>query len=149
MHISRMYVNNIQSDIVSMMLFQVGGLYLNCAMNSKGIQCSGGFGLEMANLIVDGTTQTDMFAVDIARFQNSFIKKEKWLDQGTHESQVRTYWVGYPTRQPYAARNHRISSLHEATQERGAFYGVSGGFEVPRFYLKEQGQRVKVPEYDW
>ena len=57
-------------------------------MNSRGIQASGGFGLEMANLIKDGTATTDMFSYDIARFQNSFIRKQIWLDQGTQESQV-------------------------------------------------------------
>ena len=58
-------------------------------MNSRGIQYSGGLGLELSNLIVDGVTEIDMFALDIARFQNSYIGKERWLKEGTHEAQVR------------------------------------------------------------
>ena len=46
----------------------VKGLLVNCAMNSRGIQFSGGVGREMANLVVDGAPSLDMFAYDIARF---------------------------------------------------------------------------------
>ena len=57
-------------------------------MNSRGIQLSGGFGREMANLIVDGVTQIDMFGYNITRFQDSYIHNQKWLEESTHEAIV-------------------------------------------------------------
>lgn len=63
--------------------------------------------------------------------------------------QVRTYWIGYPTKQPLAARNLLLSPFHEDTSRQGAFYGVSGGVEAPRFYMPEFGEDLRVPEYDW
>ena len=67
---------------------QVEGLFLNCAMNSRGIQLSGGVGKEMANLIVDGVTSIDMSGYSIRRFQDAYINNEKWLDERTHEAIV-------------------------------------------------------------
>ena len=72
---------------------QVEGLFLNCAMNSRGIQLSGGVGKEMANLIVDGCTNIDMSGYSITRFQDAYIKNEKWLDEYTHEAIVSTRQV--------------------------------------------------------
>ena len=69
-------------------LLQINGLYLNCAMNSRGIQLSGGFGKEMSNLIVDGVTSIDMSGYNISRFHPSYIESEKWLDETIHESIV-------------------------------------------------------------
>ena len=55
---------------------QVDGLYYNTNMCSRGIQLSGGMGREMANLIVSGCTDVDMFSYDINRYyakQNTYI----------------------------------------------------------------------------
>ena len=57
-------------------------------MNSRGIQLSGGVGKEMANLIVDGVTSIDMSGYNITRFQDSYIRSKKWLDERTHEAIV-------------------------------------------------------------
>ena len=111
------------------------GLYLNCGMSSRGIQLSGGIGREMANLIVNGYTDVDMFTYDINRFHKSYIQQEKWLKESVHEAEVRIYYVRYPTLQRFAARNMRLSSLHSRLAEAGAFFGAAGGFERPMFFL--------------
>ena len=67
---------------------QVNGLYLNCAMNGRGIQLSGGLGEEMSNLILDGVTKIDMSGYSITRFQDAYISNQKWLDECTHEAIV-------------------------------------------------------------
>ena len=77
------------SRFIMKFLSQVSGLYFNCALNSRGIQASGGYGKELANLISSGSTEIDMFSVDVARFQDSYLSNQDWLDQGTHESGVR------------------------------------------------------------
>ena len=75
-------------SVINSFFLQVDGLYLNCAMNSRGIQLSGGVGKEMANLIVDGVTKIDMSGYSITRFQDAYIKNKKWLDEYTHEAIV-------------------------------------------------------------
>ena len=43
-------------------------------MSSRGIQLSGGMGREMANLIVNGYTEVDMFTYDINRSVRRALK---------------------------------------------------------------------------
>ena len=77
-----------KNELLVFWFLQIGGLYLNCAMNSRGIQLSGGFGKEMSNLIVDGVTKIDMSGYSITRFQDAYIHNQKWLDECTHEAIV-------------------------------------------------------------
>ena len=64
------------------------GLYLNCAMNSRGIQLSGGVGKEMANLVIEGHTEVDMFGMHPDRFQKAYAGNQEWVHQATHEAEV-------------------------------------------------------------
>jgi dimethylglycine dehydrogenase len=120
-------------------------------MNSRGMQFSGGIGKEMSNLIVDGTTSVDMFGYDLARFPNAkHLSDPDWVHQTTHESEVRSYWIGYPTRQRFAGRNVRKSPLWEDCLRAGAFFGQCGGqWEVPKFYLPDYKQELQLQDYDW
>ena len=64
------------------------------------------------------------------------ISDEDWLHQSVHESEVRSYWIGYPGLQKMAGRNVRKSPLWDTSSKRGAFFGLGGGhWEVPKFYM--------------
>lgn len=63
--------------------------------------------------------------------------------------QVRFYWTAFPTDQMLGGRNLRLSPLHQACQEQGAFFGSTGGWERPLFFVPEMGESLRVPEYDW
>ena len=106
---------------------------MNLAMSSRGIQLSGGMGREMANLIIDRTTKSDMSSYDINRFHRDDIKDPNWLKSVTQESHVRTYCVKYPTLQRLAGRNVRLSPLHSRLAEKGAFFGTAGNDAVQCF----------------
>jgi sarcosine dehydrogenase len=107
-------------------------------------------GREMANLIVDRTTSIDMFGYDINRFQKSYVSNDDWRHQSTHESELRTYWVKFPTLQKMSGRNMRLGPLHQRLSEAGAFFGNTGGFERPLFYLKDVAPcDLKVRDYDF
>jgi len=125
---------------------EVEGLFLNCAMNSRGIQLSGGLGREMAELLVNRRTTLDLHNYDIKRFHNKLKTNAVWEKQKTHEHHVKTYFVPYPTDQPLAARNMFRSPLHQTMAKSGAFFGVSAGWERPQFYLEEA---LEVLDYDW
>lgn len=128
---------------------QVSGLYFNLGMSSRGIQLSGGMGREMANLIVSRTTSVDMFTYDVNRFHKAYIGDERWQKETIHESEVRTYWVKYPTLQKMAGRNIQASPFHSKLTDRGAFFGNVGAFERPIFFLSEAAADLQVPAYDW
>ena len=74
------------------------------------------------------------------------VSDEEWLRQSVHESEVRSYWIGYPGRQKMAGRDVRKSPLWDACSRKGAFFGVGGGhWEVPKFYLPgRQSDSIKI-----
>ena len=125
---------------------EVEGLFLNCAMNSRGIQLSGGLGRELAELIVNKRTNLDLHMYDVKRFDSKLKKDPEWVKQKTHETHVKTYFVPYPTDQPLAARNMFVSPLHTNLAESGALFGVSAGWERPQLFLTSENP---VLGYDW
>ena len=46
-------------------------------------------------------------------------------------------------------RNLRTSPFHEKLANQGAFFGQAGAYERPLFYLKDKGDELTVPKYDW
>lgn len=118
--------------------YQITGLYLNCAMSSRGIQASGGMGREMAKLISENYTDIDMFTYDLKRFQKFYVGDDTWRKESVHESELRSYWAKVPTLQRLAGRNLRFSPLHEKLLAKGAFFGQAGGFERPMFFLENE-----------
>ena len=83
---------------------EVAGLFLNCVMNSRGIQMSGGLGREMARLVATGETGLDLHAVDVKRFPRQLRGDAAWVRTKTQEKHVKTYHVPVPWDQPLAAR---------------------------------------------
>ena len=128
---------------------EVRGLFLNCAMNSRGIQMSGGLGREAAQLLVAGSTSLDLHNYDIRRFHGQLRRDDAWMREKTHERHVRTYWPPYPSQQPLAGRGRFVSPLHSTMADRGAFFSTAGGWERPQFFLAEEGRDMGLKEYDW
>ena len=127
---------------------EVKGLFLNCAMSSRGIQLSGGLGREMAELLVNNTTSLDMHHYDIKRFPSQLRRERQWVIDKTHERHVKTYSVPVPWDQPLAQRNVITSPLHHYTKQAGAFFAVSAGWERPQFFW-EAGGNLETLDYDY
>ena len=81
------------------------GLFLNCVMNSRGIQMSGGLGREMAELMVNKRTNFDMHKYDVKRFHSGLRSDKSWVKSKTQERHVKTYHVPIPWDQPLAERD--------------------------------------------
>ena len=127
---------------------EVKGLYLNCVMNSRGVQMSGGLGREMAELLLTNATSLDMHRYDIKRFPSELRKNRRWVRDKTHERHVKTYHVAVPWDQPLAQRNLITSPLHSHTHRAGAFFAVSAGWERPQYFYRN-GDSLETLEYDY
>ena len=125
---------------------EVRGLYLNCAMNSRGIQLSGGLARQLAELLVTGGTSLDMHSYDVKRFPAQLRADRGWCQTKTHERHVKTYHVPIPWDQPLAARGAILSPLHQTLASYGAFHGVSAGWERPLLFLDT---KLKTLDYDY
>ena len=56
-----------------------------------GMMLGGGVGREMANWVIDGSPQLDLFSMDVTRFHADNVKDDTWLQDRTHESYAKTY----------------------------------------------------------
>ena len=133
---------------------EVRGLYLNCALNSRGVQMSGGLGREMAELVVKSRTSLDLHRYDIKRFPAHLRRNKQWVADKTQERHVKTYHVPVPWDQPLAQRALLTSPLHQHTKAAGAFFAVAAGWERPQFFWKngdnpESLELLELLEYDY
>ena len=126
---------------------EVKGLYLNCGHNSLGITASAGCGKEVANWIIDGYPEKDMFNYDINRFHNSYTNNEKWIKNSSHEAYTKNYNVVWPHDEYLSGRNLLIDPLHNTLSDKGAFFGSSGGIERPLYFNKDDGP-FKMNKYN-
>ena len=126
---------------------EVRGLFLNCVMNSRGVQLSGGLARELAELMLTGSSSLDMHSYDVKRFPAQLRADWDWCQAKTHERHVKTYHAPIPWDQPLAARGKVISPLHSSLTSLGAFNGVSAGWERPLLFL--DNEEMNTRDYDF
>ena len=112
-----------------------------------GIAQSGGAGKVLAEWIVDGATEWDMWAVDPRRFG-------KWADQDyTLAKALETYGHEYAMHFPRhawpAGRNKRLSPLHDRIAAMGAQFGAYGGWERANWFAREGDDTSEESTLTW
>lgn len=99
-----------------------------------GIVQAGGAGKVMAELITEGATEWDMWAVDPRRYTgyaNAEFSRLKALETYGHE-----YAIHFPRREWPAAREKRLSPVHDRLAERGAQFGAVAGWERANWFAR-------------
>ncbi|XP_061714576.1 sarcosine dehydrogenase, mitochondrial [Cydia pomonella] len=125
----------------------VFGLYHNCGYNSAGMMFSAGCGIQMAEWILTGRPQYNMFTFDIRRFSPAQMSRSHWVRESSHEAYAKNYSVVFPNDEKLAGRDTSHDALHQELVEDGAVMQSRGGWERPGFFLP--GQIIRVQQYDW
>ena len=112
---------------------EVHGLYVAAGFNSIGIQSSGGAGKVLADWIVDGHPEMDLWDVDVRRVMH-FQRNAAYLRERTVESLGLLYAMHWPFRQPETARGVRRSPIHDRLAARGACFGETAGWERTNWF---------------
>ncbi|RLB33093.1 MAG: FAD-dependent oxidoreductase, partial [Deltaproteobacteria bacterium] len=131
------------------MLGEVPGLknfFVAAGMNSVGITSAGGAGRALAQWIVQGYPEEDLWAVDVRRFER-WQNNLRYLHDRVKESLGLLYAHHWPFRQPETARNVKRSPLHDRLKARGACFGVVAGWERANWFAPE-GVKPQY-EYSW
>lgn len=123
---------------------EVRGLFMACGFNSIGIQSSGGAGKALADWIVDGHPDMDLWDVDVRRMM-PFQNNANYLRERTTESLGLLYAMHWPFRQPETARGVRRSPIHDRLADRGACFGETAGWERPNWYASDGTE----PKYEY
>lgn len=112
--------------------------YFMCGGIIPGFSQSAGMGLMVAQWIIEGEMQYDMFPWDVARYglwaNNPDFVKAKVRDVYSHR-----FAIHFPNEERAAGRPLRTRPVYEKQKEMGAVFGLNYGWEHPLWFADEPG----------
>jgi dimethylglycine dehydrogenase len=93
----------------------------------------GGVGKSLAEWMIHGEPEADVFGMDIARY-GDFASNREYIRQTTGQFYSRRFVMSYPNEQLPAGRPLSAAGAHEAMTRAGARWGNSWGMEVPLYF---------------
>ncbi|MDA7442744.1 FAD-dependent oxidoreductase [Candidatus Pelagibacter ubique] len=127
---------------------EVNNLFTCCGFNSIGIASSGGAGRVTAEWMINGYMNEDLFSLDIKRFQK-FHSSKKFIMERVTETLGDLYGMHWPYKQHNTSRNQRLLPYHEELKKEGACFGVSGEYERPMWYAKDNEKAEYKYSFDY
>jgi len=115
-----------------------------CAVMA-GFSQGGGVGLTLAQWMVEGEPERNVFAMDCARFGS-------WITPGytvpkVIENYQRRFSVSYPNEELPAARGLRRTPMYDHFSAMGAVWGAQFGLEVPNYFAQAGEANFETPSF--
>ncbi|MDG1239695.1 FAD-dependent oxidoreductase [uncultured Planktomarina sp.] len=115
-----------------------------CAVMA-GFSQGGGVGLTLAQWMVEGEPERDVFAMDCARFGS-------WITPGytvpkVVENYQRRFSVSYPNEELPAARGLRRTPMYDYLSSMGAVWGAQFGLEVANYFAQTGEPNFETPSF--
>ncbi|SHJ71142.1 Glycine cleavage system T protein (aminomethyltransferase) [Shimia gijangensis] len=123
------------------------GYWVACGVMA-GFSQGGGVGKSLAEWMVHGAAQADIFGMDVARFGLHQSNKE-YIRQTTGQFYARRFVVTYPNEQLPAGRHVKLSGAYQDMDAAGARWGNVWGLEVPLYFADktfEEPGTLRRPE---
>ena len=108
------------------------GYWCACAVMAGFLQ-GGGVGKSLAEWMIHGEPEADVFGMDVARY-GAYAENKEYIRQTTGQFYTRRFVMTYPNEQLPAGRPLRMSPAHSEMAAAGARFGVSFGLEVPIYF---------------
>ena len=124
----------------------VPGFYVAAGFCAHGLAGAGGIGRLMAEWILAGEPQSDVWEMDIRRFGRQYRSPSYTLAR-TREVYETYYDIRYPGHGRQAGRPLRVSSAYGWHVEHGAAFGEKAGWERVNWYESNAaaGDRRRAP----
>ncbi len=106
--------------------------FFHCNTFSFGITQAGGAGKALAEWVVNGGPEWDLWCIDPRRF-TAYATRTYTVAKAV-ETYQKEYAPAFPYEERPAGRPLRTSPLHSVLQSRGANFGVRGGWERALWY---------------
>lgn len=106
----------------------VRGVWAAAGFCVHGLAAAGGVGKVMAEWIVDGSPEYDVFGMDLRRF-GAHARSARWARAKALDSYSKYYDIVYPGEERTAARPLRRSPAWVRHAELGAVFGEKAGWE--------------------
>ena len=120
---------------------EIKNFYVCCGFNSIGIGSSGGAGKAVAEWMIKGHTDQDLFSLDVKRFEK-FNSSLKFIKERTTETLGNLFKMHWPYKQLETSRNIKLLPYHKELKKLGACFGQMAGYERPMWFSKN-----KKPQY--
>jgi len=98
-----------------------------------GFSQGGGVGLSLAQWMIDGEPEADVYGMDVARY-GDYASNRPYLKAKTGEFYARRFVLTYPNEQLPAGRPVKTSPAHDAMKVEGAQFGALYGLEYPLYF---------------
>jgi glycine cleavage system T protein len=118
---------------------EVDGLFVAAGFCAHGLAGAGGIGKVMAEWIVAGEPQLDLWRMDIRRFGAQYRSPAYTLKR-TKEVYETYYDIHYPNEERQAGRPLKVSSNYPWHQQHGAAFGEKSGWERVNWYSSNEPQ---------
>jgi dimethylglycine dehydrogenase len=109
-----------------------------------GFSQGGGVGLALAQWIVNGEPDSDVLAMDVARF-GIYAAAPAYAVAKAREFYERRFQIAYPNEYWPAGRPCKTSAIHENLAAANAVFGVSYGLEIPLYFAPPGEPAIEVP----
>ena len=111
----------------------VKGFWVACAFCAHGLAGAGGIGKVMAEWIVDGNPEWDMWRLDVRRFGPNYNSIDYTVAR-TFETYTQYYDIHFPGEERMSKRNVRISPTYYRLRDLGCYFGEKMGWERPNWF---------------
>jgi glycine cleavage system T protein len=111
----------------------VKGFWVACAFCAHGLAGAGGIGKTMAEWIIDGHPEWDVWRLDVRRFGVNYNSQEYTVAR-TIETYTQYYDIHYPGEERLSRRGLRLSPTYSRLQALGCYFGEKTGWERPNWF---------------
>ncbi|MDQ2853836.1 MAG: FAD-dependent oxidoreductase, partial [Chloroflexota bacterium] len=111
----------------------VRGFFVAAGFSAHGIAGAGGLGRQVAQWIVDGEPELDLWKMDIRRFGAQYRSRAYTLAR-SYENYATYYDIHYPNEERQSARPLRLSPTYERLRALGCAFGEKSGWERPNWF---------------
>lgn len=108
------------------------GYWCACAVMAGFLQ-GGGVGKSLAEWMIHGEPEADVFGMDVARY-GQFAENKEFIRQTTGQFYSRRFVMTYPNEQLPAGRPLKMAPAYSDMTAAGCRWGASWGLEVPLYF---------------
>ncbi|MFA3917366.1 GcvT family protein [Ruegeria hyattellae] len=111
------------------------GYWCACAVMAGFLQ-GGGVGKSLAEWMIHGEPEADVYGMDVARY-GDFAQNKRYIRETTGQFYSRRFVMTYPNEQLPAGRPLKTAPAHDAMTQAGCKWGVSWDLEVPLYFAPQ------------
>lgn len=111
----------------------VKGFWVACAFCAHGLAGAGGIGKVMAEWIIDGSPEWDVWRLDVRRFGPNYDSLD-YTAARTLETYTQYYDIHFPGEERMSRRGQRLSPTYFRLRELRCSFGEKFGWERPNWF---------------